>query len=108
MLRDSNFNFFVDILKKMSLFSQNIACGQKVLPDMSSILIGQKCIKIAKIVHLTGFSGFSKRTGFCQKSFVFSLVFFPLGEIVIAKCEAVTAEYKRANYAHAHNKGVKK
>ena len=42
------------------------------------------------------------------KSLVFSLVFSPPGEIVIAKCEAVTAEYKRANYAHAHNKGVKK
>ena len=85
-----------------------IACGQKVLPDRGKVLIGQKCIKIAKIVHLTGFSSLSKKTRFCQKSFVFSLVFSPLGEIVIAKCEAVTAEYKRANYAHAHNKGVKK
>ena len=39
-----------------------------------------------------------------------SVLFFLLlaGEIVIAKCEAVTAEYKRANYAHAHNKRVKK
>ena len=94
-------------MKKMSLLSENVACGQKVLPDRSSILIGQKCIKIAKIVHLTVFRVFQENW-ILSKKFCFQSCFFPLGEIVIAKCEAVTAEYKRANYAHAHNKGVKK